>query len=72
MLLIEVSDSSLRFDRRVKVPVYARNGIREVWVIDLLAEAIRNSVFSTAEQATYVGVIRPFSALAAAVQSGDR
>jgi Uma2 family endonuclease len=35
VLLIEVSDTSLRFDRRVKVPIYARSGIREVWVIDL-------------------------------------
>src|SRR4030095_2827929 len=35
VLLIEVSDSSLRFDRRVKVPIYARSGIREVWILDL-------------------------------------
>ena len=40
VLLIEVSDTSLRFDRNVKVPIYARNGIREVWVIDLQADAI--------------------------------
>ena len=35
LLLIEVSDSSERFDRRVKVPFYARHRIPEVWVIDL-------------------------------------
>jgi len=36
----------------------------------VLVEAIRNSVLSTAEQATCARVIRPFSALAAAVQTG--
>lgn len=34
-LLIEVADSSLRFDREVKVPLYARHGIAEVWLFDL-------------------------------------
>lgn len=35
LLLIEVSDTSERYDRRVKVPFYARHRIPEVWVIDL-------------------------------------
>ncbi len=35
LLLIEVADSSLRFDRRVKLPLYARFGIPEVWIADL-------------------------------------
>ena len=35
MLVIEVSDSTLRSDRRVKVPLYAAAGIREVWITDL-------------------------------------
>jgi Uma2 family endonuclease len=35
LLLIEVADSSLRFDRAVKVPLYARAGIPEVWIVDL-------------------------------------
>lgn len=35
LLLIEVPDSSLRFDRAVKLPIYARAGIGEVWIIDL-------------------------------------
>ena len=34
-LLIEVSDSSLPFDQDVKLPVYARAGIPEVWIVDL-------------------------------------
>ena len=35
LLIVEVADSTQRLDRRVKVPLYARHGIPEVWVIDL-------------------------------------
>lgn len=35
LLLIEVSDSTLRYDLDVKVPLYARHGIPEVWIVDL-------------------------------------
>ncbi|HEY7521457.1 MAG TPA: Uma2 family endonuclease [Methylomirabilota bacterium] len=34
-LLIEVADTSLLLDRRVKMPLYARGGIRETWLCDL-------------------------------------
>ncbi|MFP4253280.1 MAG: Uma2 family endonuclease, partial [Halothece sp.] len=34
-LLIEVADSSINFDREIKVPLYASAGIKEVWLIDL-------------------------------------
>jgi Uma2 family endonuclease len=40
LLLVEVADSSLRFDRAVKLPLYARAGIAEVWIIDLKRRAI--------------------------------
>jgi hypothetical protein len=40
LLVIEVSDSSLDYDREVKVPLYARAGIPEVWVVDLEGERI--------------------------------
>ena len=35
LLLIEVADSSLRYDRTVKLPLYARAGIAEVWIVDV-------------------------------------
>jgi len=35
LLVIEVADSSVQFDRTVKLPMYARAGIAEVWIIDL-------------------------------------
>jgi len=35
LLLVEVSDTTLAYDRDVKVPLYARAGIPEVWLVDL-------------------------------------
>ena len=35
LLVVEVADSSLRFDRTVKLPLYARAGIAELWIVDL-------------------------------------
>jgi len=35
LLLMEVSDSTIDFDREVKVPNYARSGIQEVWLWNL-------------------------------------
>lgn len=35
LLLIEVADTSLTYDREVKLPRYARAGIPEVWLVDL-------------------------------------
>jgi Uma2 family endonuclease len=34
-LAIEVSESSLRYDRQVKIPLYARAGIQEYWIVNL-------------------------------------
>lgn len=35
LLLVEVVDSSLEYDREIKVPLYARAEIPEVWLVDL-------------------------------------
>ena len=40
LLLIEVSDSTLEYDRRIKLPLYAQANIPEVWIIDLNAGAV--------------------------------
>jgi Uma2 family endonuclease len=40
LLLIEVSDTTLAYDRGVKLPLYARAGIREVWIVELASEVI--------------------------------
>jgi Uma2 family endonuclease len=36
LLLIEVSDATLRYDLEVKARLYATHGIPEYWVIDLV------------------------------------
>lgn len=41
LLVIEVSDTSLAYDLGTKVPLYARHGIPEVWVIDASTRRIR-------------------------------
>ena len=40
LLLVEVADSSLQYDREVKGPLYADNGIREYWIVDLHDETL--------------------------------
>ena len=35
LLIIEVADTTATYDREIKVPLYARHGIREVWLMDL-------------------------------------
>jgi Uma2 family endonuclease len=35
LLLVEIAETSLRYDRLVKVPLYAAAGIREVWIVDV-------------------------------------
>jgi Uma2 family endonuclease len=40
LLLVEVADSSLSYDRDLKLPLYARAGIAEVWLVALLPQTI--------------------------------
>lgn len=35
LLIIEVADSSLRYDREVKAPLYAASGFQEYWIVNL-------------------------------------
>lgn len=51
LLLIEVSDSSLVFDRKIKLPLYASHGISEVWVVNLIEGVIE--VFRELSGRTY-------------------
>jgi Uma2 family endonuclease len=34
-LLIEVADSSLTYDQETKIPLYAKYGIQEVWIVEV-------------------------------------
>ena len=35
LLLIEVSDTTARYDCEIKLALYARHGVAEVWIVDL-------------------------------------
>jgi Uma2 family endonuclease len=40
LLVIEVADTSLQYDRTVKLRLYARAGIPEYWIVDANAETL--------------------------------
>ena len=40
LLVVEVADSSLRYDRMEKVPRYGKAGIPETWLVDLSAKTV--------------------------------
>jgi Uma2 family endonuclease len=39
-LVVEVAETSLKYDQTVKVPLYARAGISEAWLVDLKNEVV--------------------------------
>jgi len=34
-LIVEIADTSLRLDREIKIPIYARSSVAEVWLADI-------------------------------------
>ena len=58
LLLVEVSESSLHYDRSVKLPLYARFGVPEVWIVDLIGLAVevyrepRDGAYASRERLT--------------------
>ena len=40
LLVIEVMDSSVARDRRVKLPIYARAGVEDVWLVHAVASTV--------------------------------
>ena len=59
LLVIEIADSTLRTDRRHKIPRYARSGIREAWIVDVGYRQVR--LYSKPAGITYQSgeVLRP-------------
>jgi Uma2 family endonuclease len=55
VLLVEVSQSTYHFDRRVKLPRYAKAGIPLLWIVNLESQAIE--VFSEPRGRTYASLI---------------
>ena len=40
LLVVEVSESSLEYDRDTKGPLYARSGVPEYWVVDVVGRTV--------------------------------
>ncbi len=77
LLLIEVSDTSARFDREVKLPLYATAAVVEVWLLDVKARIV--SVCTDLHEGTYRSIVqagpgevlRPIALPSAAIAAAD-
>ena len=70
LLLIEIADSSLRFDRRVKLPLYADAGIPETWLLDLNTNRIERHSNPADGAYRVVRRFRPSQTIASATVPG--
>jgi Uma2 family endonuclease len=82
-LIIEVSESTLGLDRDVKGPLYARGGVPEYWIVNLVSETLEVYRDPEPEPATGMwryatgrvldaaGVAAPFAAPAARIRVAD-
>jgi Uma2 family endonuclease len=65
LLLVEVSDSTARYDSVVKLALYARHGIREVWIVDLDNHVLRvcrkpvGDAYTEVSETTTPGLLSP-------------
>jgi len=59
LLLIEVADTTLEFDRDIKLPLYARHGIPECWLIDVAGSQL--SIHREPAEGEYRHIRRPTS-----------
>jgi len=56
IFVLEISDTSLRYDRHVKVPLFAAAGVREVWIEDArndvlyIYREVRNGAYAVSLQ----------------------
>lgn len=57
LLIVEVAQSSLRFDRDDKLPLYARHRIPEGWLVDLTAKRLVR--YKNPQQSAYASVDEP-------------
>jgi Uma2 family endonuclease len=65
LLLVEVSDTTARYDREIKTPLYARHAVPEVWIIDLDNKRVRvmrepeNGEYSEISETASPGFMEP-------------
>lgn len=70
LLLIEVSETSAGYDREVKLPLYARAGVGEVWIVDLGAQTVEVNSHPEAGFYGTATTVRRGMAAASSVVSG--
>jgi Uma2 family endonuclease len=56
MLAVEVANTSLDYDRTVKLALYARSGIPEVWIVNLTAATVE--VYQSPVADSYTSIAR--------------
>ena len=65
LLVVEVSRTSLRRDRSVKLPIYAKNGVPEYWIVNLVDQEVEihtrpnGDTYERMELVTMSGALRP-------------
>ena len=59
LLAMEVSDSTVKYDRDVKFPRYAENGIRESWLIDLENDRVEIHTQPTVNGYKLIKILHP-------------
>jgi Uma2 family endonuclease len=66
LLIVEVADTTFRYDQRTKLPIYARAGVPEYWIVDV--DRRRIHVYRRPEGDGYLdhNVVRPGEPLAPA------
>jgi Uma2 family endonuclease len=73
LLVVEVAETSLSYDRDVKLPLYARHGIAEVWLLDLAGgclhvyRAPRDGAYTEMETVMAARVLAPAALPGAAI-----
>ena len=64
-LIIEVADTSIEYDKEIKLPVYASSGIPEVWIMDVNKQTIE--VYHSPIEKRYLNkqILRPDDTISA-------
>ena len=63
LLVVEVAETSAEYDREIKVPLYARYGVPEVWLVDLEGGAVEVYRDPSPEGYRKAQILRPGSRL---------
>ena len=56
LLIIEVADSSLEYDRETKAPLYAASGVPEYWILNLIERTLE--IHTSPDGARYASIER--------------